>query len=171
MSNSLTGSSIKGLPFSTLTALGGLAATRSSIRRWEPSFHRGLVRPSLRSVLRRGLAYERDRGGVADGRATRARDRARQLAAVGLRGTRRPCARSETRRRMRHTCTRRSGCTTRSAQVATWIGSTSSSRRSAISSCNEKTDVGAPQGCGPAAHTITSAARSGESASVLRTRS
>ena len=38
-------------------ALGDFSAAGFSTRRWEPSFHRGLVGPSLRSVLRRGIAY------------------------------------------------------------------------------------------------------------------
>ncbi len=40
-----------------IVALGGLAAPSFSASRREPTFHRGLDRPSLRSVLQRGIAY------------------------------------------------------------------------------------------------------------------
>jgi hypothetical protein len=41
-----------------VAALGDLTACRFSTSAWEPPFHRGLVRPTLRLVLRRSIAYQ-----------------------------------------------------------------------------------------------------------------
>src|SRR5262249_7233483 len=75
-----------------------------------------------------------DRGGAPSGRVPRARDRARRLAAVGLRGTQPPSLwPSATTRRSARTWKRRGVCTRRSAPPATSSGKRARSRNELLS--------------------------------------